>query len=65
MPLAPNKDPVKAAAGRAGMFSRYGVPRRVQLNDFDADERAAIIASIEAKRAAKLARQAREVEGQS
>lgn len=52
------KDPVKVAAGKAGVAARWGVPRRVHLGDFDADERAAILAAIEAKRAAKAARAA-------
>jgi len=39
------------------MAARWGVPRRVRLDDFDSDERAAILAAIEAKRAAKAARE--------
>ena len=60
MALSPRdaKDPVRVAQGKAGMLARWGVPRRVRLDDFDADERAAILAAIEARRQAKAARQA-------
>jgi hypothetical protein len=54
--VSETKDPVKSAAGKAGMLSRWGVPRRVRLDDFSSDERAAILAAIEAKRAAKSRR---------
>jgi hypothetical protein len=50
------KNPVKVAAGRAGAAVRWGVPVRVRLDDFDADERSAILLAIEAKRAAKRVR---------
>lgn len=52
------KDPAKVAAGFAGSLSRWGVRRVVRLDEFDADERAAIAAAIEARRAAKRAREA-------
>jgi hypothetical protein len=54
------KNPVKVAAGKAGMVARWGVPRRVRLDDFTPDERAAILAGIDAKRAAKRVRAERE-----
>lgn len=54
--VSDSKDPVKVAAGAAGATARWGIRRRVRLDDFDPDERAAILAAIEAKRAAKAAR---------
>lgn len=51
-----SKDPVLVEAGRRGALKRWGPPIRVRLDDFDADEREAILAAIEAKRAAKAAR---------
>jgi hypothetical protein len=50
------KDPVLSEAGRRGAAKRWGPPIRVRLDDFAPDERAAIVAAIEAKRAAKAAR---------
>jgi len=52
----PGKNPTKVRAGACGAAIRWGPPRRVRLDDFDADERAAILAAIEAKRAAKAAK---------
>jgi hypothetical protein len=60
----PTKDPVLVAAGHRGALARWGPPRRVRLDDFDPDERAAILAAIEAKRAAKAAKRTT-AEGQS
>ncbi len=54
--VSETKDPAKVAAGKAGMAARWGVPRRVHLGDFGPDERLAILAAIEARRAAKAAR---------
>lgn len=62
MVSALEKNPAKVAAGRAGMAARWGPPRRVRLDDFDPDERLAILAAIEAKRAAKRARAATQPE---
>lgn len=47
------KDPTLSAAGKRGALKRWGPPIRVRLDDFDAPERAAILAAIDAKRAAK------------
>lgn len=41
------------ALGKAGMLARWGVPRTARLDGFDPDERAAILASIEARRLAR------------
>ena len=49
------KDPVKSRAGKAGMLARWGTPRIVRLDDFPPEERAAIIAAIDARRAARKA----------
>lgn len=46
--------------GMLGARSRWGERRIARLDDFDPDERAAILAAIEAKRAAKTARAERE-----
>jgi hypothetical protein len=54
------KDLVKVAAGKASAAVRWGVPRTARLDDFSADERAAIHAAIEARRAAKAARAERD-----
>ena len=47
-------------AGKRGAEARWGPRIHVRLDDFDADERAAILAAIDAKRAAKAARAERE-----
>lgn len=54
--LSDSKDPAKVAAGQAGATARWGVPRVARLDDFDSDERAAILAAIDAKRAARAGR---------
>jgi hypothetical protein len=50
------KDATKVAAGLAGAAARWGIAKHVRLDGFDADERVAILAAIDAKRAAKTAR---------
>jgi hypothetical protein len=59
-----SKNPTLVEAGRRGALRRWGPPVRVRLDDFDASERAAILAAIAARRAAKVARE-RDPEGQS
>lgn len=49
------KDPARIALGKAGMLARWGIPRVARLDDFEPDERAAILASIEARRVARKA----------
>jgi hypothetical protein len=51
------KSAVIVEAGRRGALRRWGPgPRAVRLDEFDADERTAILAAIDARRAAKAAR---------
>lgn len=54
-----------AERGRLGAEKRWGPPRVLRLDDFDPDERVAILAAIDAKRAAKAAREKAAAEGQS
>lgn len=56
--ISPPKNPRLVDAGREGARRRWGVPRVIRLDDFDSDERAAIVAAIEAKRAARRAHEA-------
>ncbi len=54
MPIA-EKDPVKAAAGRAGAAAKWAMPehrRIVRLDALSLQERALVLALIEAKTAA-------------
>lgn len=52
------RDPLsRSERGRRGAVSRWGPPRVVRLDDFDPEERLAIIAAVDARRAAKAAHQ--------
>lgn len=53
MTLAPAKDPKKVKAGQAGMRSRWGPPRIVRLDTLEPPVRMAILALVDADRAAK------------
>jgi hypothetical protein len=45
--VAPERDPVKARAGRAGMLKRWGPPRIIRLDDLPPEQRAFIAELVE------------------
>lgn len=53
--VSPGKSTVFVEAGRRGARNRWGPQRIIRLDEFPPDERAAILAAIEAKRAARKA----------
>jgi hypothetical protein len=47
------KNPLKIKAGHAGAAKRWGPPRHARLDDLPPEQRALVLALIEAARAAK------------
>ena len=49
------KDPRKADAGRLGARAKWGPPRIARLDDLTPEQRAVVLALVEAARSAKAA----------